>query len=368
MKKLRAFIRKEFYHIGRDVRTLIVMFGIPIIQVLLFGYVLTNEIKDVNIAVLDLAKDNESEKLINKLVSSGYFQLSESIASYDEVDELLKSGRVKEVLIIESGFAAKLERDKLAHIRIIADASDPNNANMIVNYTKGVIAGFLTEMNAGSANAQAISMKPKMLFNPEMKGVYMFIPGILTLILMLISAMITSISIAREKELGTMEVLLVSPLNPIQIIIGKILPYLVLSFFNAFLIILLGIFVFEIPVLGSFVLLMAESLLFIILALSIGIFISTVAKSQQVAIMISLVALMLPTILLSGFIFPIDNMPLVLQRVSNIIPAKWFIIIIKNVMIKGTGFEYIWKETLILVAMCFFFIAVSVKKFKIRLE
>jgi len=368
MNQLRAFVRKEFFHIFRDIRTMIVMFGIPVIQVLLFGFVLTNEIKDIKISVLDLAKDDISAKLINKITSSGFFELHENLSSYSDIEEQLKSGTVKEVIIIENDFSKNIEREGIGNIRLIADASDPNNANLIVSYTKGIVAGFIQEMNNATGMKIGIVPEVRMLYNPELKGVYMFIPGILTLILMIISAMITSISIAREKELGTMEILLVSPLNPVQIIIGKIIPYFVLSIANALMIILLGTFVFNIPIQGSFLLLMGESMIFILLALSLGILISTMVKTQQIAIMISMVALMMPTILLSGFIFPIDNMPVILQYVSHIMPAKWFIIIIKDVMLKGTDVTYIWKETLILCGMIVFFILISVKKFKIRLE
>jgi len=207
-----------------------------------------------------------------------------------------------------------------------------------------------------------------MVYNPELKSVFMFVPGVMTIILMLVSAMMTSISITREKELGTMEVLLVSPLKPILVIVGKVVPYIFLSVINATVIILLGIFVFKMPIEGSLFLLGLESVLFIITSLSLGILISTVAASQQTAMMISLMALMLPTILLSGFIFPITSMPMVLQVISNAIPAKWFIIILKGVMLKGVGLEFIWKETLILLGMTLFFIVLSVKKYKIRLE
>jgi ABC-2 type transport system permease protein len=213
-----------------------------------------------------------------------------------------------------------------------------------------------------------INTEARMVFNEGLKSVYMFVPGTMALILMLVSAMMTSISIAREKEMGTMEVLLVSPLRPAQIVIGKVLPYVVLAFINAITIILIGYFIFEMPVKGSLWLLLAENLLFISLALSLGILISTLAKSQQVAMFISLFALMLPTILLSGFIFPIENMPVILQWLTYIIPPKYFIIIIKNIMIKGTGFEFVWKETLVLIGMMILFIIISVKKFKVRLE
>jgi ABC-2 type transport system permease protein len=207
-----------------------------------------------------------------------------------------------------------------------------------------------------------------MVYNPELKSVYMFVPGVMTIILMLVSAMMTSISITREKELGTMEILLVSPLKPLQVIVGKVFPYIFLSVINAIVIVVLSIFIFKMPIEGSLLLLAFESVLFIISALALGILISTISATQQTAMMISLMGLMLPVILLSGFIFPIASMPLPLQVISNIIPAKWFIIIIKGIMLKGVGLEYVWKETLILVGMTAFFMAISVKKYKIRLE
>ena len=207
-----------------------------------------------------------------------------------------------------------------------------------------------------------------MFYNPELKSVFNFVPGVMTVILMLVSAMMTSISITREKELGTMEILLVSPLKPFQVIIGKVFPYIFLSIINAIVILVLGFFVFKMPISGSLFLLMFESILFILSALSLGILISTISDSQQTAMMLSLMGLMLPVIILSGFIFPISSMPMPMQVMSNIIPAKWFIIIVKAIMLKGVGIQYIWKETLVLAGMTLFFIALSIKKYKIRLE
>lgn len=368
MNQFIGFVKKEFYHIFRDVRTMLVLFGIPIAQLLIFGYVVNNEIKDIRIAILDKSKDDVTQHLSNKILSSGYFILDENLQSDSEIESIFKKGNVREVIIFEPDFAHNLEKNKIAHVQIIADASDANTANLIVNYTSAIINNYLKEVNINPSMGMQIIPEVRMVFNEEMKSVYMFVPGTMAMILMLISAMMTSISIAREKELGTMEVLLVSPLNPAQIVIGKVIPYVALSFINAVMIIILGYFVFGMPVKGSLALLLAESFLFISLALSLGIFISTVAKTQQVAMFISLFALMLPTLLLSGFIFPTENMPVVLQWISNIMPPKYFIIIIKNIMLKGTGFMYVWKETLILFSMMIVFIALSVKKFKIRLE
>jgi len=212
-----------------------------------------------------------------------------------------------------------------------------------------------------------IQVHPRMLYNPALEGVHMFVPGIMALILMLISAMMTSISITREKEFGTMEILLVSPLKPYQIILGKVTPYLLLSLINAITIIAIGNMVFNVPIQGSIIFLMLENMLFIFLALSLGILISTIAPNQQVAMMMSMFALMLPTILLSGFIFPIENMPWILRAICQLMPPKWFIIIIKDIMLKGSGIEYLWKETLVLVGMTIFFLSMSIKNFKVRL-
>lgn len=367
MKSFIGFIKKEFLHIFRDPRTMLILFGMPIALVLIFGYVVTNEIKDIPIAILDHSKDEMTREITQKLISSGYFKLEENLENSNEIETMMLKGDIKEVIVFEPDFALNLKRDGTASVQILADASDPNTADLIVNYTRGILFDYLQKQNQVMSPYQ-IDTQVRMVYNESLKGVFMFVPGTMALILMLISAMMTSISIAREKELGTMEVLMVSPIKPIQIIIGKVIPYIILSFINAGVIILMGFFVFDLPVRGSLVLLLAESLLFISLALSLGILISTVSESQQVAMFISMFALMLPTILLSGFIYPIENMPLVLQIFSNLMPPKWFIIIIKDIMIKGEGLRLVWQETCILFGMMMFFLFVAVKRFKIRLE
>ncbi len=368
MKSFLGFIRKEFLHIFRDFRTMLLLFGMPVAQILIFGYVVTNEVKDIPIAIVDHSNDEVTRELTSKLISSGYFRLVKTLHGEPEIESMFTSGEVKEVLIFESGFSKKLETEGRASVQILADASDPNIANLIVHYTGGIMTDYIRKKAVASGTGGLIIPEVRMMFNQSMKGVYMFVPGTMALVLMLISAMMTSISIVREKELGTMEVLMITPVKPAQIIVGKVIPYIVLSFINAVLIIALGFLVFGLPVRGSLLLLLAESLLFISLALSIGILISTVAKTQQVAMFISLFALMLPTMLLSGFIFPVENMPLVLQWLTHIMPPKYFIIIIKNIMIKGEGFLYVWKETLILISMTVFFLVVAIKKFKVRLQ
>ncbi|MCB2221428.1 MAG: ABC transporter permease [Bacteroidetes bacterium] len=368
MKKFLGFVKKEFYHIFRDPRTLLVLFGIPIAQVLIFGYVVTTEIKNIRIAILDQSKDDVTREITQKIISSGYFELQQNLESSEYFEDIFKTGDVKEIIVFEPDFAKKLGKNETAKMQLIADASDANTANLIVNYTSAIIGDYVQKENKLLNIPMQIKPVVRMVFNEKLKSVYMFVPGTMALILMLVSAMMTSISIAREKEMGTMEILLVSPLKPAQIIIGKVIPYVSLAFINAITIIALGYFVFGMPINGSLTLLMAESLLFICLALSLGILISTIANTQQMAMFISLFALMLPTILLSGFIFPIENMPVILQGISYLMPPKYFIIIIKNIMLKGTGFIFVWKETLILMAMMMVFIGLSVKNFKIRLQ
>lgn len=368
MKRFWGFVIKEFYHIFRDKRTLLVLFGMPVAQLLLFGLVITNEIKDARIAILDYSKDQVTRDLTNKMLSSGYFILDKYLESSAQIEDAFRSGRVKEVVIFENGFAEKLSKQGSAHLQIIADASDANTANLLSSYTMAIVTDYNQKVNKGTNVNFQIVPEVRMMYNERLRGVYMFVPGIMAMILIMISALLTSISIVREKELGTMEILLVSPLKPIQIIIGKVTPYIVLSFINAVTILLMGKYVFGMPIQGSIVLLLAEVLLYIILSLSLGIFISTSTTSQQTAMMISMFALMLPTILLSGFIYPIANMPWILQAICQIMPPRWFIEIIKNIMLKGTGFYYVWFQTLVLIVMTLIFILLSYKKFKIRLE
>jgi len=368
MKRFIGFIRKEFYHIFRDKRSLFILFGMPIAQIMLFGFAITNEINNVDIAIFDKSKDATTEEIINKITASKYFSNKQLIQNENEIESVFKKGKVKAVLVFEKDFSKELVKENKATIQIITDATDPNTANTISNYTNSILKKYQQEVNKDIKIAYQIIPETRMVYNPELKSVFMFVPGVMTIILMLVSAMMTSISITREKELGTMEILLVSPIKPFQVIIGKVFPYIFLSIINAIVIILLSIFVFKMPVQGSFFLLGLESVLFIVNALSLGILISTISETQQTAMMISLMGLMLPVILLSGFIFPISSMPYPLQLISNVIPAKWFIIILKGIMLKGVGISFIWKETLILVGMTIFFMGLSIKKYKIRLE
>jgi ABC-2 type transport system permease protein len=369
MKRFFGFVKKEFLHIFRDPRTMIILFGIPAIQILLFGFVVSTELQNARVAFLDLSKDEMTQKISDKICSSGFFTRSENLLNINDVDKVLRGSETKAVIIFEKNFGSKLVSEGKATVSIITDGSEPNMATMITNYVTAIITDFNREI-AGISAAVPILVQPevRMFYNPTLAGEYMFVPGVITLIMILICALMTSVTITREKEFGTMEVLLVSPLRPVQIILGKVIPYFILSFIDVIMILLLSWLVFELPVKGSLILLLAESMLYIFMSLSLGILISTVSKTMRQAIFISFVGMMLPTILLSGFIFPIENMPKGYAWVSAILPPQYFIMIIKNIMIKGTGFLYVWKQTLILIAFTTTFIFLSIRNFKIRLQ
>ncbi|MDJ1499213.1 ABC transporter permease [Xanthocytophaga agilis] len=366
MKRFLAFVKKEFFHILRDRRTLLILFGLPFVQVLLFGFALSNEIKNANIAILDNDKSLHTQQITARLLSSGYFQVYQNLSSYKEIDQTFRKGVIKMVVVFPAQFSYDYEHGRTAQIQIIADASEQNTAISLTNYASAIIQGYTTSV-AGSIAPMYIDVNTQMVFNPELKGAFVFVPGVMTLVLLLVSAMMTSVTIAREKEMGTMEVLFVSPLSQWQIILGKVIPYLALSFVNGCVILILGVFLLELPMNGNLLLLLLETLLFIFLALSIGVFISSLTDSQLVAMFASMVIMLLPTIFLSGFIFPIESMPKGLQVISNIIPAKYFIRIVKNIMIKGIGVRAIALDTLILAVMALFFIGLSIRNLKTHL-
>jgi ABC-2 type transport system permease protein len=369
MKRFVGFVRKEFLHIFRDLRTMIILFGIPAVLILLFGFVISTDLKNARIAILDLSNDETTQKISDKICSSGFFTRGKNLLNFNDVDKVLRGNKIKAVIIFEKDFGRKLISEGKAVISIITDGSEPNTATLATNYITAIVSDFNREL-AGMSSSGNIMVQPelRMFYNPTLKSQHMFVPGVITMIMILICALMTSITITREKEFGTMEVLLVSPLKPIQIILGKVLPYFILSFADVIMILLLSRFVFGLHVKGSLILLLAESMLYILMSLSIGILISTIAKTMQQAIFISLVGMMLPTVLLSGFIFPIENMPAIYGWISAILPPRYFIVIIKNIMIKGTGFLYVWKETLILIFFTIATIALSVRNFKIRLQ
>lgn len=368
MKKLISIIKKESLHIIRDWRTLMILILMPVALVVIFGFAISNEIRNIKTLIIDPSKDTHSLEIVRRLEASKYFR----IVAYEEdpgaMERMFRRGQAHVAIVFPVMFSDELEKNKLQSVQVIADASEPNNASIISSYIEGIVQSYQQEISGNNVQLMRIVPEMRMLYNPGLKSVYLFVPGIITIILMLICALMTSLALTREKEFGNMELLLASPLHPAIVILGKVIPYVVLSFIDLLIILLLGDIVFDVPVRGSMVFLLAASLLYISTALSLGIFISTVTVTQQAAMIFSMIGLFLPTVLLSGFIFPIESMPLILQWLSHIIPAKWFIIIIKSIMLQGSSIDILWKETAVLLAMTIVFIMASIKKFKIRLE
>lgn len=367
MKQLITFVKKEFHHILRDTRSMLVLIGLPIVQLLLFGFAITTEVRNANIAILDNSKDEVTQSIITKIESSQYFDIDRTIISNDQIEKAFKSGRIKLAIVFQQNFQNELSHSNKAQLQIIADATDPNQATTLTNYLSSIVKDYQNELNQQNKLPYNINTEMRMLYNPQLKGAYTSVPGVMGMILLLISAMMTSIAIVREKELGTLEILLVSPMQPWLVVISKVIPYFIISLINVATILILSVFVLGLPIEGSLFLLIASTIIYIFCALSLGILISTVTETQQAAMLISLLGLMLPVVMLSGYAFPIANMPTVLQVLSNLVPAKWYIIIVKNIMIKGIGIELIWKELLILLAMTGTFLIISIKRFKIRL-
>jgi ABC-2 type transport system permease protein len=368
MTQLFTFIRKEFLHVFRDRKTLLMLFGLPIAQIVLFGFALSNEIKDSRIVLVDYSKDAVTTKLIGKIEASHYFDIRRSLASGDELNAAFKRGDIKMAVIFPANFGDDLIHTGKATVQVIADASDPNQATTITNYFQSIVADYNTELAGTVDQPMQITAEMQMLYNPELRGAPNFVPGVMALVLMLVCTMMTSVAIVREKEMGTMEILLVSPFKPIYIIISKLAPNLIISVVNLFIILILSDICLDLPVRGSILLLVFCSILFIMTSLSIGLLLSINAKTQQAAMMGSLMGMMLPTMLLTGFLFPIENMPIFLQVLSNAVPSRWYFIIVKRVMLKGLGFADVWKETAILAGMCLFLFAISLRNFKIRLQ
>jgi len=369
MKKFLVFTQKEFYHIFRDRWTMIILLVLPILMILLFGFAITTEIKNAHFAVYDPSHDLATQKITDKIQSSEYFTLQAYLSKPEEIEKIFQRGEASIVLVYGENFYENIVQTGEAQILLIADGTDPNTASTLVNYITRLVAAYQQEQaGANGLPPYQIHTEVKLLYNPTLKGAYSTVPGVMGLILMLICAMMTSVSIVREKQMGTMEVILVSPMPPLSIILSKVIPYFVISVVNYFTILVLAVFVLDVPIVGSLFLLTMVSLLYIFVSLAIGLLISTLVRTQIAALLGSVLGLMLPAVLLSGLMFPIENMPLLLQVLAQFIPAKWFIVIVKDVMIKGLGITYILKELAVLGAMAMVLVTVSLKKFKTRLE
>lgn len=357
-------IKKEFTHIRRDFRTLVIVILMPLLMLFLYGFAINMEIQNVDTIVLDHDKSPASRSLIQKFEGSRFFNLSYFDGPQSQLESFFSQRAARMILIIPKGFSKNTYLQPQTEVQVLIDASDSNAAQAIRNYSDAIFRLFSLE----SAAQPIFAIESAIWYNPGLKSAFFFVPGLAVLILIMISALLTSVAIVREKETGTMEQILVSPIRAFEIIIGKVVPYIFLAFVDLLIILLVANSVFDVPVAGSLTLLLFASLIFIFTALSLGLLISTRAQTQQVAMMIALMATMLPTVMLSGFIFPLNSLPKVLQLISYLVPARYFMTVIRGVMLKGNTFVQILPELSILTGLGFVLILISVKKFKTTIE
>ena len=352
MKPFFSFVLKETKHILRDKRTMLMLFGMPIVMMLLFGFAVTNDVRNVRVVIVMSNADNATQQVADRLAASEYFTLTKVVATPTEAEKAIRDQKADMAIVFSQDFASRK-----SGYQLIVDGADPNMAQQWTTYANAVIN-----------NTEAKAVNTKLLYNPQMKSTYNFVPAIMGTLLMLVCAMMTSISIVREKEKGTMEVLLVSPTKPLMIIVAKLVPYLVLAFTILSIILLMSSFVLGVPIKGSLFWIYVVSTIYILLALSLGILVSTIAETQLVALLISAMLLMMPVIMLSGMMFPIESMPKILQYISAIVPTRYYISAMRKLMIMGTGIEEIYFEVSILISMLIALMSLALAKFNKRLE
>jgi ABC-2 type transport system permease protein len=348
------------------------LFGLPVAQILLFGFALTNEIKHARMVISDGDHSRESRELIALFQANPIFEVETRSLRETELTTVFRREKVALILVIPANFNQELHHARTAQLQLIADASDPNTATTLVSYATTMISTYESASQAShllNPQQQALPLKveTRMMYNPGLHGATNFVPGLMAFVLFLVSVLMTSVSIVREKEMGTMEMILVSPFHPLMVIIAKMVPYFLISLVNLGVILWLSITLLDMPQQGSLALLVLMSILYIFTALSVGLLISNVTASQQIAMFLSVLGMLLPVLMFTGFMFPLENMPLPLQYFANVIPSKWYYIIVKDIMIKGLGWSALWKPTLILSGMCASLILVSVGTFKTRL-
>ncbi len=359
-----SFVRKETRHILRDRQTLTVLLLLPVVMVLLFGFAIRTDVQDVRIVIADPSNDARSAELIRKLYATPSLAPVAVVPTTHNVEAMLRRGDADAALLLPDDFARQFARGN-ADVMILTDGTNANFAQSIEGYIRAVVQGWQAEISGGQPLIQTTT---RMRFNPTLASENLFVPGLLAFVLTLVSALMTAISIAKEKETGTLELLLVSPLKPLQIVVGKVAPYLLLAFINAVTTLVVAWLAFRVPFNGSLLLLLATSLLYVLVALALGVLISTKAPDQRTAMLTTLLGLLMPTLILSGFIFPIASMPGWLQPATNIVPATWFIIIVRGIMLKGIGLALLWKEVLVLVGMAVILLVISARTFPDRIE
>ncbi len=352
MKQFISFVIKEGRHILRDKRTMLILFGMPVVLMLIFGFAITTDVRNVRTIVVTSSTDHLTQQAVERLAASEYFTITAAVATPKEAEQLIRNQKADMAIVFSNDFASKR-----GGVQFIVDGADPNMAQQWANYATGV----MTNLSGSMVNA-------KMLYNPQMKSAYNFVPAIMGMLLMLVCAMMTSISIVREKERGTMEVLLVSPVRPLMIIVAKAIPYLVLAFVILTVILLMGHYVLGVPLHGSIIWIYLVSTIYIMLALSLGLLISNIATTQLMALLLSAMVLLVPIVMLSGMLFPIESMPKILQWIALVVPPRYYIEAMRKLMIMGVGLGEVMRETLILTGFTVVLLAVALAKFNKRLE
>ena len=365
-RRLAALIRKEFIHILRDMRSLTIIFLMPVIMILVYSYAITFDIKDIQLALLDESRSPESRRLVEHLTGSHYFVIADEVISRNEIEGTFLNRRAIAVLIIPNTYAADLRTGMIAPVQIVVDGSNANTAVIAVNYLRSALLNYSLKLNPQFP--QPLRIEPRVWYNPDLKSTHFIVPGLLAVIMMMVCALLTSVTIAREHETGTMEQIFVSPIHPYEIVVGKITPYILLAMLDGFAVLLFARLVFDVPFRGSALLFVALSIVFVYASLSIGLLISTRVRTQQAAMMFSLLSTMLPSFLLSGFLYPIASLPKVLRLISHVVPAKYFLTIDRGIILKGIGFSHLYEPTLFLFIFGTIVLAASISSFKSHLE
>lgn len=368
MKQFIAFVNKEFLHIIRDNRTLLIIIGMPIVEILLFGFAINMEVQNITVAFYDPSPDAFTTGITERIKQNSYFNNQGNMQSMYEMEDAMQKGDLDLAVVFQQNFQEDLVQIGNATVQLLANSSDPNRGSISATYATAIIAGYQQEHMDLMQIPFQIQTENRMIYNPQMKSSYMFVPGIMGLVLMIICTIMTSVSIVREKERGTMEVLFASPLKLGTMIFAKTVPYMAISFIDFIIILLLSYFVLGVPINGSLLLLFLIAIIYISLTLTYGLTVSTIVDKQVNAVIFSALTAMVPVLMLSGMIFPVDNMPAVLKALSAIVPARWFIDSVRKVMIQGQGFFMVWKQVFILIGMTLVLLVATIAKTKKRLE
>ncbi|HEU5304557.1 MAG TPA: ABC transporter permease, partial [Gemmatimonadales bacterium] len=366
MKAFLGFVRKEALHLLRDRQTLSILILLPVLQVLIFGFAVRTDVREIPLIIVDPTPDVATRELRERFAASDRFRILDVAPSTLVLDSRFRDGSLRQALVLPRDVERRIGRGDSLPVQLLTDGSDPNTGGIMQGYATTIVQRWHADVAPG-AGALRIEPVSRMRYNPTLESSHLFVPGLIAFVLTIISALMTAVSITREKETGTMEMLLVSPIRPGAIVAGKVMPYIVLGFMSVLLVLAVARLVFEVPLRGSLTLLLTVSGLYILTALALGIVISTKAPTQRTAMIFALAGLMMPTLLLSGFIFPLDSLPGWLRAVSYVVPARWFLLVVRGIMIKGAGLATLWQEILVLVGMTAFLLAAGSRRLAIRL-